>query len=147
MRVLLLFVPGLRVDSAGVHVSAVLSYRPAASVSVSRLQLSLHLDLCCRLQLRCTSTHLPVQFVFCCFLCSHVSLSLLGDAQCKLTCRSREQDFMVSRGSQFIDGTRCEAAHTVPPGSISACLGGKCQVMPDTKCKLSLLLIYYTALF
>ncbi len=38
---------------------------------------------------------------------------------------------MVSRGTQFIDGTRCEAAHTVPPPSISACLGGKCQVMPD----------------
>uniref|UniRef100_A0A671RAD2 ADAM metallopeptidase with thrombospondin type 1 motif, 13 n=1 Tax=Sinocyclocheilus anshuiensis TaxID=1608454 RepID=A0A671RAD2_9TELE len=35
-----------------------------------------------------------------------------GDAQCKLLCRSREQDFMVSRGSQFIDGTRCEAGHT-----------------------------------
>ncbi|XP_016401804.1 A disintegrin and metalloproteinase with thrombospondin motifs 13-like [Sinocyclocheilus rhinocerous] len=51
-----------------------------------------------------------------------------GDAQCKLMCRSREQDFMVSRGSQFIDGTRCEAGHTVPRGSISACLGGKCQV-------------------
>uniref|UniRef100_A0A8C2KXQ6 Uncharacterized protein n=1 Tax=Cyprinus carpio TaxID=7962 RepID=A0A8C2KXQ6_CYPCA len=51
-----------------------------------------------------------------------------GDAQCKLMCRSREQDFMVSRGSQFIDGTRCEAAHTVSRGSISACLGGKCQL-------------------
>uniref|UniRef100_A0A673MH45 Peptidase M12B domain-containing protein n=1 Tax=Sinocyclocheilus rhinocerous TaxID=307959 RepID=A0A673MH45_9TELE len=51
-----------------------------------------------------------------------------GDAQCKLMCRSREQDFMVSRGSQFIDGTRCEAGHTVPRGSISACLGGKCQL-------------------
>uniref|UniRef100_A0A672K7C9 Peptidase M12B domain-containing protein n=1 Tax=Sinocyclocheilus grahami TaxID=75366 RepID=A0A672K7C9_SINGR len=51
-----------------------------------------------------------------------------GDAQCKLMCRSREQDFMVSRGSQFIDGTRCEAAHTAPRGSISACLGGKCQL-------------------
>ncbi len=108
-----------------------LSYRPAASVSVSRLQLSLHLDPCCRLQLRCTSTHLPLQFVFRCFLCSHVSLSLPGDAQCKLMCRSREQDFMVSRGTQFIDGTRCEAALTVPPASISACLGGKCQVIPD----------------
>uniref|UniRef100_A0A8C1MKU7 Uncharacterized protein n=1 Tax=Cyprinus carpio TaxID=7962 RepID=A0A8C1MKU7_CYPCA len=51
-----------------------------------------------------------------------------GDAQCKLMCRSREQDFMVSRGSQFIDGTRCKAAHTAPRGSISACLGGKCQL-------------------
>ncbi|XP_056102673.1 A disintegrin and metalloproteinase with thrombospondin motifs 13 isoform X2 [Rhinichthys klamathensis goyatoka] len=51
-----------------------------------------------------------------------------GDAQCKLMCRSREQDFMVSRGSQFIDGTRCEAGNTVSRGSISACLGGKCQL-------------------
>ncbi|RXN20171.1 A disintegrin and metallo ase with thrombospondin motifs 13 [Labeo rohita] len=51
-----------------------------------------------------------------------------GDAQCKLMCRSREQDFMVSRGSQFIEGTRCEAGHTIPRGAISACLGGKCQL-------------------
>ncbi|XP_051964853.1 A disintegrin and metalloproteinase with thrombospondin motifs 13 [Xyrauchen texanus] len=51
-----------------------------------------------------------------------------GDTQCKLMCRSREQDFMVSRGSQFIDGTRCEADNSAPQGSISACLGGKCQL-------------------
>lgn len=78
------------------------------------------------------SKGLPVEFVLCCFLCSNVFLSLPGDAQCKLMCRLREQDFMVSRGSQFIDGTRCEAGNTVPRGSISACLGGKCQVMPHT---------------
>uniref|UniRef100_A0A8C1W3P4 Uncharacterized protein n=1 Tax=Cyprinus carpio TaxID=7962 RepID=A0A8C1W3P4_CYPCA len=40
-----------------------------------------------------------------------------GDAQCKLI-----------RGSQFIDEMWCEAAHTAPRGSISACLGGKCQL-------------------
>lgn len=51
-----------------------------------------------------------------------------GDSQCKLMCRSREQDFMVSRGSQFIDGTRCEADKSAQPGSISACLGGKCKL-------------------
>ncbi|XP_002663267.4 A disintegrin and metalloproteinase with thrombospondin motifs 13 [Danio rerio] len=51
-----------------------------------------------------------------------------GDSQCKLMCRSREQDFMVSRGSQFIDGTRCESDNPVPHGSISACLSGKCQL-------------------
>ncbi|XP_016360714.1 A disintegrin and metalloproteinase with thrombospondin motifs 13-like [Sinocyclocheilus anshuiensis] len=56
-----------------------------------------------------------------------------GDAQCKLLCRSREQDFMVSRGSQFIDGTRCEAGHTVPRGFISACLGRKCQSCESTQ--------------
>ncbi|XP_066500743.1 A disintegrin and metalloproteinase with thrombospondin motifs 13 isoform X2 [Hoplias malabaricus] len=51
-----------------------------------------------------------------------------GDAQCKLVCRSREQDFMVSRGTQFVDGTRCEPDDVVPSGSVTACLRGKCQV-------------------
>ncbi|MCI4381201.1 hypothetical protein PGIGA_G00248690 [Pangasianodon gigas] len=51
-----------------------------------------------------------------------------GDAQCKLMCRSREQDFMVSRGAQFIDGTRCELDGPVSAGSITACLNGKCKV-------------------
>ncbi|XP_065103608.1 A disintegrin and metalloproteinase with thrombospondin motifs 13 isoform X2 [Paramisgurnus dabryanus] len=50
-----------------------------------------------------------------------------GDSQCKLMCRSREQDFMVSRGSHFIDGTRCEAGNSASLASINACLGGKCQ--------------------
>ncbi|KAA0713727.1 A disintegrin and metalloproteinase with thrombospondin motifs 13 [Triplophysa tibetana] len=45
-----------------------------------------------------------------------------GDSQCKLMCRSRDQDFMVSRGSQFIDGTRCESNKSTLPGSVSACL-------------------------
>ncbi|KAF5907315.1 A disintegrin and metalloproteinase with thrombospondin motifs 13, partial [Clarias magur] len=51
-----------------------------------------------------------------------------GDAQCKLMCRSREQDFMVSRGEQFIDGTRCELDGPVTAGSVTACLNGKCRV-------------------
>lgn len=51
-----------------------------------------------------------------------------GDAQCKLMCRSREQDFMVSRGAQFIDGTRCELDGPVTAGSVAACLKGKCKV-------------------
>ncbi|KAI5094773.1 A disintegrin and metalloproteinase with thrombospondin motifs 13 [Silurus meridionalis] len=51
-----------------------------------------------------------------------------GDAQCKLMCRSREQDFMVSRGAQFIDGTRCELDSPVTAGSFTACLNGKCQL-------------------
>uniref|UniRef100_W5K1A9 ADAM metallopeptidase with thrombospondin type 1 motif, 13 n=1 Tax=Astyanax mexicanus TaxID=7994 RepID=W5K1A9_ASTMX len=50
-----------------------------------------------------------------------------SDAQCKLVCRSREQEFMVSRGSQFIDGTRCEPDDPVPTGMVTACLRGKCQ--------------------
>ncbi|TSL97353.1 A disintegrin and metalloproteinase with thrombospondin motifs 13 [Bagarius yarrelli] len=51
-----------------------------------------------------------------------------GDAQCKLMCRSREQDFMVSRGAQFIDGTRCELDRPVIDGSVTACLNGECKV-------------------
>ncbi|XP_047679144.1 A disintegrin and metalloproteinase with thrombospondin motifs 13 isoform X3 [Tachysurus fulvidraco] len=51
-----------------------------------------------------------------------------GDAQCKLMCRSREQDFMVSRGAQFIDGTRCELDGPVTPGSVTACHNGECKV-------------------
>lgn len=43
-------------------------------------------------------------------------------------CRSREQDFMVSRGTQFIDGTRCELDGSVTPGAVSACLNGECKV-------------------
>lgn len=44
-------------------------------------------------------------------------------------CRSREQDFMVSRGAKFIDGTRCEHDGPVAAGSVSACLNGECKVM------------------
>ncbi|TRY60195.1 hypothetical protein DNTS_003804, partial [Danionella cerebrum] len=51
-----------------------------------------------------------------------------GDSQCKLMCRSLKEDFMVSRGSQFIDGTRCETEEPLPHGAISACLGGRCQL-------------------
>ncbi|XP_076845174.1 A disintegrin and metalloproteinase with thrombospondin motifs 13 isoform X2 [Brachyhypopomus gauderio] len=51
-----------------------------------------------------------------------------GDAQCKLTCRSSQEDFMVSRGVQFIDGTRCEPDDPVPAGIVTACLSGKCQL-------------------
>uniref|UniRef100_A0AAY4EV48 Uncharacterized protein n=1 Tax=Denticeps clupeoides TaxID=299321 RepID=A0AAY4EV48_9TELE len=51
-----------------------------------------------------------------------------GDMQCKFMCLSKGEDFIVSRGSQFVDGTRCEPDHSVTPGSISACLEGRCQV-------------------
>ncbi|XP_026867111.2 A disintegrin and metalloproteinase with thrombospondin motifs 13 [Electrophorus electricus] len=51
-----------------------------------------------------------------------------GDAQCKLTCRSSQEDFLVSRGAQFVDGTRCEPDNPVPAGSVTACLSGKCQL-------------------
>uniref|UniRef100_A0A3B3QV97 ADAM metallopeptidase with thrombospondin type 1 motif 13 n=1 Tax=Paramormyrops kingsleyae TaxID=1676925 RepID=A0A3B3QV97_9TELE len=51
-----------------------------------------------------------------------------GDLQCRLLCRSQGEDFMVSRGPQFLDGTRCEPNSPPPPGSVPACLGGKCQL-------------------
>uniref|UniRef100_W5M2D1 ADAM metallopeptidase with thrombospondin type 1 motif 13 n=1 Tax=Lepisosteus oculatus TaxID=7918 RepID=W5M2D1_LEPOC len=51
-----------------------------------------------------------------------------GDAQCKLMCRSLGQNFMMSRGSQFLDGTRCEPGSPTPAGSRGACLAGRCQL-------------------
>ncbi|XP_051923960.1 A disintegrin and metalloproteinase with thrombospondin motifs 13 isoform X1 [Hippocampus zosterae] len=49
-----------------------------------------------------------------------------GDDQCRYMCQSKGEAFIVSRGSQFADGTRCEADGQLPPGSIAACLQGKC---------------------
>ncbi|XP_018614008.2 A disintegrin and metalloproteinase with thrombospondin motifs 13 [Scleropages formosus] len=51
-----------------------------------------------------------------------------GDLQCKLMCRSQGEDFMVSRGARFVDGTRCEPSSLAPTGSVSACLAGTCQL-------------------
>ncbi|KAI1900639.1 hypothetical protein AGOR_G00051990 [Albula goreensis] len=53
---------------------------------------------------------------------------ITGDAQCKLMCRPKVEQFMVSRGLEFTDGTRCEPDTPVPPGTVTACLGGKCQL-------------------
>ncbi|XP_041956256.1 A disintegrin and metalloproteinase with thrombospondin motifs 13 isoform X4 [Alosa sapidissima] len=53
----------------------------------------------------------------------HVS----GHMQCKLMCMSEGEDFMVSRGSKFTDGTRCEPDQPVAPGIVTACLGGLCE--------------------
>ncbi|KAJ8285717.1 hypothetical protein GJAV_G00030120 [Gymnothorax javanicus] len=52
---------------------------------------------------------------------------ITGDSQCKLMCRPHGEEFMVSRGSEFTDGTRCEPDTPAPPGTVTACLGGKCQ--------------------
>ncbi|XP_077377765.1 A disintegrin and metalloproteinase with thrombospondin motifs 13 isoform X2 [Festucalex cinctus] len=49
-----------------------------------------------------------------------------GDEQCRYTCQSEGEAFIVSRGSQFADGTRCEDEGQIPSGSIAACLRGKC---------------------
>ncbi|KAM8887344.1 A disintegrin and metalloproteinase with thrombospondin motifs 13 [Spinachia spinachia] len=51
-----------------------------------------------------------------------------GEDQCRHVCQSKGENFMVSRGSQFVDGTRCES--DTPPlfGATAACLRGKCQL-------------------
>lgn len=43
-------------------------------------------------------------------------------------CQSDGENFIVSRGSQFVDGTRCESDGPPPFGSTAACLRGACQV-------------------
>ncbi|KAM9391509.1 A disintegrin and metalloproteinase with thrombospondin motifs 13 [Pholidichthys leucotaenia] len=52
----------------------------------------------------------------------------LGDEQCRYMCQSEGEDFMVSRGSQFVDGTRCEMDSPPLFGTTVACLRGKCQL-------------------
>uniref|UniRef100_UPI003AAB22C6 A disintegrin and metalloproteinase with thrombospondin motifs 13 n=1 Tax=Centroberyx gerrardi TaxID=166262 RepID=UPI003AAB22C6 len=51
-----------------------------------------------------------------------------GDEQCRYMCQSEGESFIVSRGSQFVDGTRCESDSPAPFGSTAACLRGKCQL-------------------
>ncbi|KAL2092653.1 hypothetical protein ACEWY4_012451 [Coilia grayii] len=50
-----------------------------------------------------------------------------GHMQCKLMCMSEGENFMVSRGSKFTDGTRCQPEQPVAPGTVTACLGGLCE--------------------
>lgn len=51
-----------------------------------------------------------------------------GNEQCRYMCQSEGENFIVSRGAQFVDGTRCELDSPPPFGSTAACLGGKCQL-------------------
>jgi len=44
-------------------------------------------------------------------------------------CLSEGENFIVSRGSQFTDGTRCESDTPAPFGTTAACLRGRCQVL------------------
>ncbi|CAL8343155.1 unnamed protein product [Lota lota] len=53
---------------------------------------------------------------------------IAGDEQCRLMCQSEGENFIVSRGSQFADGTRCESDTVASFGSTAACLRGKCQL-------------------
>nr|XP_015827622.2 A disintegrin and metalloproteinase with thrombospondin motifs 13 [Nothobranchius furzeri] len=51
-----------------------------------------------------------------------------GDEQCKYMCLSDGESFMVSRGSHFVDGTRCESDSRSAFGTTAACLQGRCQL-------------------
>uniref|UniRef100_A0A8C4SAV7 ADAM metallopeptidase with thrombospondin type 1 motif 13 n=1 Tax=Erpetoichthys calabaricus TaxID=27687 RepID=A0A8C4SAV7_ERPCA len=51
----------------------------------------------------------------------------LGDAQCKFLCRSEGKNFMMSRGSQFIDGTRCELGSPTLRAPVGICVAGECR--------------------
>lgn len=51
-----------------------------------------------------------------------------GDEQCRYMCQCKGENFIVSRGSQFVDGTRCEPDSPAPLGATTACLGGTCQL-------------------
>uniref|UniRef100_A0A672JN73 Uncharacterized protein n=1 Tax=Salarias fasciatus TaxID=181472 RepID=A0A672JN73_SALFA len=51
-----------------------------------------------------------------------------GDEQCRYMCQSEGENFIVSRGSQFVDGTRCESPSRPSFGITAACLRGKCQL-------------------
>ncbi|XP_072244446.1 A disintegrin and metalloproteinase with thrombospondin motifs 13 isoform X2 [Leuresthes tenuis] len=50
------------------------------------------------------------------------------DEQCRYMCQSDGENFIVSRGSQFVDGTRCESDSLPPFGTTAACLQGRCQL-------------------
>uniref|UniRef100_A0A3Q2NP72 ADAM metallopeptidase with thrombospondin type 1 motif, 13 n=1 Tax=Fundulus heteroclitus TaxID=8078 RepID=A0A3Q2NP72_FUNHE len=51
-----------------------------------------------------------------------------GDEQCRHMCQSDGENFIVSRGSYFVDGTRCESHGSPPYGATAACLRGRCQL-------------------
>uniref|UniRef100_A0A3P8WPU1 Uncharacterized protein n=1 Tax=Cynoglossus semilaevis TaxID=244447 RepID=A0A3P8WPU1_CYNSE len=51
-----------------------------------------------------------------------------GEQQCRLLCQAQGESFIVSRGSQFVDGTRCDPPAAPPFGSTAACVRGRCQV-------------------
>ncbi|XP_034025428.1 A disintegrin and metalloproteinase with thrombospondin motifs 13 [Thalassophryne amazonica] len=53
---------------------------------------------------------------------------LQGDEHCRYMCQSEGEHFIVSRGDQFVDGTRCESDSPPAYGTTTACLRGKCQM-------------------
>ncbi|XP_015270392.1 PREDICTED: A disintegrin and metalloproteinase with thrombospondin motifs 13 [Gekko japonicus] len=52
-----------------------------------------------------------------------------GDLLCKHVCRARGKDFMVSRGEQFIDGTRCVRGVRGDEEVFALCVAGTCMVL------------------
>ncbi|KAF4789206.1 hypothetical protein TURU_154728 [Turdus rufiventris] len=51
-----------------------------------------------------------------------------GDLLCKHMCRAVGKEFMVSRGDNFLDGTRCEQDDTEHHGDLHLCVMGRCRV-------------------
>uniref|UniRef100_A0A8D2IQ20 ADAM metallopeptidase with thrombospondin type 1 motif 13 n=1 Tax=Varanus komodoensis TaxID=61221 RepID=A0A8D2IQ20_VARKO len=51
-----------------------------------------------------------------------------GDAICKHVCRASGKNFIVSRGDQFLDGTRCEHSSPGGDGALGLCVMGSCRV-------------------
>uniref|UniRef100_A0A8U8CBU2 Uncharacterized protein n=1 Tax=Geospiza parvula TaxID=87175 RepID=A0A8U8CBU2_GEOPR len=50
-----------------------------------------------------------------------------GDLLCKHMCRAVGKEFMVSRGDNFLDGTRCEQDDTEHHGDLHVCVMGRCR--------------------
>lgn len=116
---------------AGLHRRAVFPDKPAAPLPAAKHRLLLHLDPGRR---PCkgwaqreypSDKHKEPKW-------SSLTFSFLlqqpGEEQCRYMCQSDGENFIVSRGSQFVDGTRCESDSPPPFGSVAACLRGTCQV-------------------
>uniref|UniRef100_A0A803VS30 ADAM metallopeptidase with thrombospondin type 1 motif 13 n=1 Tax=Ficedula albicollis TaxID=59894 RepID=A0A803VS30_FICAL len=50
-----------------------------------------------------------------------------GDLLCKHMCRAVGKEFMVSRGDNFLDGTRCEQDDMEHHGDLHLCVMGRCR--------------------
>ncbi|KAH0615384.1 hypothetical protein JD844_004567 [Phrynosoma platyrhinos] len=50
-----------------------------------------------------------------------------GDAMCKHICRASGENFMVSRGDRFVDGTRCLLSSLVDGEARGRCVMGSCR--------------------
>lgn len=64
-------------------------------------------------------------------------------------CQSDGENFIVSRGSHFVDGTRCESDSSPPFGTTAACLQGRCEVKTASRsrfCSAGLTLLMFSVL-